>query len=181
MQTSVTRWSWFRRLAFSMVALLLVAMLAACGGSDDDNGGGNSLPLVSGVTEIDKQEMPAEDMQDMGFRASNGEVVAYKSTRPYSEVSGYYTNGARDDGWNIGMSMPFGETTFAIMSKDKKVVIATVVSAAEMKSGSGFITTDDLDELNVNLDDFEDNDTLILLAHYTCDEDDVTTCMDIGI
>jgi hypothetical protein len=185
-RTGATIWQrQFRSVALLLIAVLAVATLAACGGSDDNGGtrGSNANhPVFAGAQRLDSAKMKDEDVADMGFKASNGELAGYKTDKPFREVSDYYTNGVKSAGWNVGMTLPFGETTLAILSKDKTVVVATVMSAKDAKGDGSFINQEDLEQLkNVRIADLKDNETLILIANFTCDEDDITTCTSLGM
>jgi hypothetical protein len=175
-----------RAVALALITILALTMLAACGGSDDNGGsGGNSSashPVFSGATRLDSADMKAEDINEMGFKASNGKLAAYKTNKPFREVSDFYVTGVKNDGWNVGMTLPFGETTLAIMSKDKTVVVATVMSAKDAKGESSFLNQEDLQELeDVKISELNDNETLILIANFTCDEEDISVCTNLGM
>jgi hypothetical protein len=179
MRSSGTGGSGYKRIAIALIAAFALLLLAACGGSSGNGSGSSSgnMPVFSGAEKLDSEKMSADDMADMGFKASNGEAAVYKSDKSFKEVSDYYATGIKSNGWNVVMAMPFGETSFAILSKDKNVLVATVMSGKEAKSDSGMF---DADELDVDLNDIQDDETLIVLASFVCDEDDISVCTNLG-
>lgn len=165
------------RVTLLAVTLLLGMLLAACGGNSGDGGSaGDDFPVPSGAEEVDKAGS-IEDEDSLGFKLSDAGAAVYKTGDPIETVNEYYGGGVESDGWTISTNLPFGDSSFFVINKDKQVVYVNLQTGAAAKASPGLLEDDAID---VNVEDFADDETVIVLAHFDCDEDDVQVCLNVG-
>lgn len=141
---------------------LILILFAACsvpGGNEQE------YPEFDGAQEVETQNI---DFSDIQFDYSNGGVAVYESSDPFDQVAGYYQDGVTNNGWTVEATVPSTEgQSISYLSQENNVVIAQVLT--------GIVAQDQAEILNEALDtdfaEFQDDDTVIILTHLTCDED----------
>jgi hypothetical protein len=161
----------------AILSLILALGLVACGGDDDDANGGTStrdgVPLVQGADEIASYDFTDEDRADMGVAVSGGRTVAYKTETSVDDATAFYSGTSVDD-WTIVSSQSFGEAFMAVLNKGNDIAIVMVTTGSAAKANTDIMQDEDLD---LQPDDFDDDDALVLIADFTCTEPDVATCL----
>lgn len=149
---------------------MLMSLVAACGGEDS-----SSFPKVSGASKVTSSKPSQEDLDEMGVEVSNAESTIYKSDKSVEEVAEFYSDGVKDDGWNVDQNIPMGDgSSVSIISKGKSIAAVYVLSGAAAKENQSLFDDEDLD---FNPDEIDDDETVILEVHFDCEEDVVATCM----
>jgi hypothetical protein len=163
-----------RRLLLVAVALVLVGALAACGGDSAGGEAGEDFPVPDGAEELDTFGSVDDDL---GFDINNGGGAVYTSTESVLDVAGYYKTDATADGWEVSTDLVLEDGGIVVVNKEKQVVIVNLQTGASIKAEPGIIEDDAID---VDLDDIGDEETVMVLAYFECDEDDVQTCLSFG-
>lgn len=155
-----------------VLALLLALGVAACGGDGGGGGGGDDVPVISGADEIESQDASDDQLEELGFAASDGKATAYKTDKSLDEVSDFYDD--LEDGWDVAMSMPIGDQYVAVLSKGKTVAFVSAMTGAYAKENPDMVGDEDFE---IDVEDIDDDDTLVLVAEFTCDEENIEDCV----
>jgi hypothetical protein len=157
------------------VALLALTMLASCGGDDDDDDGTEAFPTFSGADELTTAEWTQEHLADLDADVSGGGATLLRSGDPFDEVAQYYSEDVEDDGWFVNSEIPAGdEQLVVILTNDTRVAAVYVLSGAAAKEGEQLFADEGLE---FDPDDVDDEDSVILVSHFTCEEQSVAACV----
>jgi hypothetical protein len=156
------------------LALCLVAALtlAACGGGGGSDG---DAPLIDGADRIDSGDVDNDDLEELDFEVADARLGVWKSDQSFDEVSRYYTSGVEDDGWTVETTSEVGETDMiAYLTKDDTVAFVNVMAAVTAREQMNLF-----DESNLDFDEdsVDDDETVIVITHYTCEEENLADCV----
>jgi hypothetical protein len=157
----------------AMIVFVLSLVLAACGG--DSSKAGVDFPVFAGAERVDSAKLSTEDMP---IDAKGAGSVVYTSSASYADVAAYYESGITAEGWDVANSPGSLPDTVSIqsISKDDSVALVTVMStdfAREESSASMF----DAADVEVDESDLEGANAVVVILHFTCEEDDITACV----
>lgn len=162
--TAIRRW-----ITFVIGALLLPLALVACGESS-----AGSVPELNGAEQLDSAQLRDEDIDELGFDVSNAESTAYRIEASLSDVFEYYGNEIQDDGWGVEDLIPDETEAILILSKDE--TIATVLMLEGYRAHEGRSLFED-EGLDINWEDVADDDRVILISSFICEEERVEDCL----
>lgn len=166
-----------RRIAIVILALLALGALAACGGDDGGGGGGSSgdYPKFSGAKQLGAVELTQADLEDMESDVTDAKAAVLRTDKPFDEVAEYYGEGVEDDGWLVAQDIELDdEQQVFIVSNDKRVAAVYVMSGAVAKESEDLFANEGLE---IDLEEIADEDTVILVTHFTCQERSVASCL----
>ncbi len=152
-----------------MAALLLPLAVVACGDS-----GGGSVPAFDDSERLDSANLSEQDIDDLGFEVSNAESTAYRTDASLSDVFEYYGNEIQDDGWRVEDLIPDPTESISILSKDDQVATVLMLEGYRAYEGRSLFEDENLD---INWDDVADDDRVILISSFTCEEERVEDCL----
>jgi hypothetical protein len=164
-----------RGLTLVMIALLALALLASCGGDDDDDGGDDPFPTFSGADEIATAEPTQEDLADLNADVIDAGTTLLRVDEPFDEVAQYYSEDVEDDGWLVNQDVPLDdEQLVVVLTNDTRVAAVYVLSGAAAKEGEELFADEGLE---FDPEDVDDEDSVILVSHFTCQESTVAECL----
>lgn len=152
-----------------MTAFLLPLATVACADS-----GGGGVPAFNGAERLDSAELSGSDVNDLGFEVSNAESVAYRTDASLSDVLEYYGNEIQGDDWRVEDLVPDDTEAISILSRDDQVATVLMLEGYRAYEGRSLFEDENLD---INWDDVSDNDRVILVSSFTCEEERVEDCL----
>ena len=151
------------------LAALVLPFAVACADS-----GGGSVPSFDNSERLDSASLSGQDVDELNFAVSDAESVAYRTDASLSDVFEYYANTIEDDGWRIEQRIPDATEAISIISNDAQV--ATVLMLEGYRAYEGRSLFED-ENLNINWDNVADDDRVILISSFTCEENRVEDCL----
>jgi hypothetical protein len=163
-----------------LAAVLTLVLLAACGGSGSDAPEapeGSAVPVVAGA-----QQLASDDKGDLfdsfGYATSTGMGTVYRSTTAYDEVTSFYGEGIKSEGWDVLASQQFLPGSWTVIAtKGDVVTMLTIMQGSayqQMPSLAG------LDAYDIDPASIAASDTLVVVAEFTCEEQHVRDCTTVG-
>ena len=152
------------------LAALVVPFAVACADS-----GGGSVPSFDDSERLDSASLSEQEVDDLGFAVSDAESVAYRTESSLSDVFEYYGSEIQDDGWRIEDVIPDETEAISIISNDDQVATVLMLEGYRAYEGRSLFEDENLD---INWDDVADDDRVILISSFTCEEDRVEDCLD---
>jgi hypothetical protein len=152
-----------------LVAVLALTACGGGGGSDDD------APVIDGADRIDSGDVDDDDVEELDFEVTNARLGVWKSEQSFEEVSDYYSSEVEDDGWTVETTSNVGETDMiAYLTRDDTVAFVNVMAGATAKEQMNLF-----EESNLDFDDdsVDDDETVIVITHYTCEEENLEDCV----
>jgi hypothetical protein len=181
----MSRFHLSRLVLLSVAIMMAFSLLAACGGDDDDGdgggGGSSDFPTPSGADRLAEEDADADDLDAGDVDIADGKALAYKvAGSSFDDVADFYDSGVEDDGWTVDNHVALGELMLSVMHQDDQLAVTTAMTgSAAREQGSA-----DLGDVSIDLDELADDDILIVAAVFTCNEDDIQTCitaLDLGL
>ena len=153
-------WSW--------LLIIVLGLSMACGDSSGDT------PRFEDAEELDSADVPEDDLDDLGFEVSDAHGAVYRTEEDLETVYEYYADGVEDDDWQVEETIPDETEAIVILSKDDTVATVFVMPGYRAIEGQALFEQEGLD---LDPDDVADDDTVILISQFTCEEDDVDDCL----
>ena len=154
------------------VMLALALALAACGGSDGTREG-SSVPVVARAEKVGEAELDDAWYDAFGFATSDALGTVYRTSASLPEVTAYYSDGITAEGWTVVASAPMAMAQTVMASKDDRVAMLTLMSGETYTTAPGL---GGLEDMGITIDNVADDETIVTVQEFTCDEDDVGRC-----
>jgi hypothetical protein len=155
--------------------LVLGLLMAACGDSaSSDRADEPRVPPVAGATEVADMQLDDAWYDAFGFKTSDARGTVYRTDTAFDIVTAYYSEAIADEGWTVVVSNPLVATSQTVMlTKGERVAMLTLMDGKTYSIAPGL---GGLEDMNVAIANVTDNETIVTVQEYTCDEDEVASC-----
>jgi len=154
-----------------LVVLCLPLAFAACA----DSGSGGNVPAFDDAERLDSAELGDDATDELDFAISDARSTAYRTEASLSDVFEYYGNEIQDEDWRIEDLIPDETEAISIISKDDQIATVLMLEGYRAYEGRSLFEDENLD---INWDDVADEDRVILISSFTCEEDRVEICLE---